>query len=233
TVSAFAHFDRAGSDRRRAPPLLRRNDARHGYPGSVARRLPPSLWHGYARGKCSVALSGGSADAVGGGVGPAARPRPCGNGPGPCGDGHSCPSSGAPPRLRSRNHPLLLRRRRPERDLEPGACEAEATAAAAELQLHRQHRRVLRLARQEIQRAESAGGSADRQAWIPPRTACQAPQIWRGDSLSPRRRWGRCEDYCTISSLRFEEAGGEVCAVGAGVGTIDRLRIQEKWDERN
>src|SRR5208283_3589319 len=203
--------------------------------GSVARRLPPPLWDRYARGERPVALPGRSADATGGRIGPAGGPRPCG-------DGHSCPSSGTL-RLRSGqapsrshlwgNHALFLRRRRPERDLEPGACEAEAVAAAAELQLDRQHRRVLCLARQEIQRAESAGGSADRQAWIPPRTACQAPQIWRGDSLSPRRRWGRCEDYCTISSLRFEEAGGEVCAVGAGVGTIDRLRIQEKWDERN
>ncbi len=37
-----------------------------------------------------------------------------------------------------------------------------------------------------------------------------APQIWRGNHLSARRRWGRRQDYSTISTAWREEAGGEV-----------------------
>ena len=43
------------------------------------------------------------------------------------------------------------------------------------------------------------------------------PEIWRRNGLSARRRRRRSQDYGTISSLRLEEAGGEVCAVGARV----------------
>ena len=116
-----------------------------------------------------------------------------------------------------RNCALLLRRRRPERCLEPGAGQAEDGGSARELQLHRQHCRVLCFARQEVQGSENAVGGAHRQAGISSRTEGQAPEIWGRDGVSARRRWGRRQDYGTISSLRFEEVGGAVCAVGEGV----------------
>src|SRR6202047_4094590 len=62
---------------------------------------------------------------------------------------------------------------------------------------------------------------AERPARIPSRAEGQAPEIWRGDRVSARRGWGRRQDYGTIPSLRFEEAGGEVRAAGESVSGED------------
>ena len=99
----------------------------------------------------------------------------------------------------------------------PAAGQAQDGGSARELQLHRQHCRVLCFAGQEVQGSETAVRGAQRQARIPSRTEGQAPEIWGRDRLSARRRWGRRQDYGTISSLRFEEIGGAVRAAGEGI----------------
>src|SRR5258708_4888478 len=85
------------------------------------------------------------------------------------------------------------------------------------LQLHREYRRVLRLARQKVYCPQNSSRRAHRQARIPPRPTRPPSKIWRGNCLPARRRRRRSQDYCTISSLRPEEAGGEVCPAGAGL----------------
>ncbi len=42
------------------------------------------------------------------------------------------------------------------------------------------------------------------------RPARPPSEIWRRHGLSPRRRWGRREDYGTIFKVRSEKAGGEI-----------------------
>ena len=72
-------------------------------------------------------------------------------GTGRVGTGALARPAGRSPATR-RKYPLLLRRRRPERRLESGAGQAaRQPTPARELQLHRQHRRVFCLARQEVQ----------------------------------------------------------------------------------
>src|SRR5208282_2689149 len=100
---------------------------------------------------------------------------------------------------------------------EPGAGQGEGGDSARELQLHRQHCRIFCVARQEVQGSENAVGRAHWQAGISSRAEGQAPEIWGRDGVSARRGWGECQDYGTISSLRFEEAGGEVCPAGEGL----------------
>ena len=53
-----------------------------------------------------------------------------------------------------------------------------------------------------------------REARIAPGRARPASQVWRRNGLSSRRRWGRRQDYGTISTRRPEEAGRKVRAAG-------------------
>jgi hypothetical protein len=117
---------------------------------------------------------------------------------------------------------LLLRRRRPERGLESGEGQAKA-ATPGQLQLHRQHCRVFRLARQEVQRSENVPVESPPAGADSARAEGEAPEIWRRNGLSARRGWGRRQDYGTIPSLRFEETGGEVRAAGEGLELLDWL----------
>src|SRR5258708_36224522 len=105
--------------------------------------------------------------------------------------------------------------------MEPGSGQAEDGGSARELQLHGQYRRVFCLTGQEVLCSENVVRGAERPAGIPAGAEGQAPQIWRGDRVSARRRWGRSQDYGTIPSLRFEEAGREVRATGESVSTAD------------
>src|SRR5260221_11938969 len=93
--------------------------------------------------------------------------------------------------------------------MEPGSGQAEDGGSARELQLHRQYRRVFCLTGQEVPCSENVVRGAERPAGIPSRAEGQAPPIWGGDRVSGGRRWGRSQDYGTICSLRFEEAGRE------------------------
>ena len=52
---------------------------------------------------------------------------------------------------------------------------------------------------------------------ISSRTARASSQVRRRHGLSARRRWGRRQDYGTISQVRLEEAGREVRPTGKGV----------------
>ena len=94
-------------------------------------RLPPPLRHRYARGQRAVAIPGRSSAAVGrrigriaAGVRADATFQP---------SGHACPAGREPSSYDSERHALLLRRRRPERRLEPRARQAETCYAASEL----------------------------------------------------------------------------------------------------
>ncbi len=93
-------------------------------------------------------------------------------------------------RRRIRFHPLLLRRRRPERPLGHSQQNPHSSRAAfrPDLQLHRQHRRVFRLAWQEVRFTKIGTRRAQRQKRLPPWPEGKAPQIWRRHGLSARRR---------------------------------------------
>ena len=75
---------------------------------------------------------------------------------------------------------------------QPGRSAEDAHADGALfrqiLQLHREHRRVFRLARQEIQRPQIAGRSAQRPKGLPPGAEGPPSQIWRRHGLPARRR---------------------------------------------
>ena len=92
-------------------------------------------------------------------------------------------------------------------------------------QLHRQHRQLLRRPRPEgSQRTEHPApqarpSRAHRQDRPAPGLARAPPQIRRRHRLSPRRRWGRREDYSTISTARRKKAGGEVRPAGSSLAT--------------
>ena len=67
---------------------------------------------------------------------------------------------------------------------------------------------------------------------IPSRTARPSSKIWRRDGLQARGRWGRCEDYGTISKIRFEKAGRKVRPTGKGVNPlIKEHRVHGKYQE--
>ena len=93
----------------------------------------------------------------------------------------------AQPRAFVSRHPLRLRKRRPERPLDRAPAPQTADSGTV-LQLHRQHCRVFRLARKEVQPAQTPGRRTERQERIPPRTTRPAPQIWRRHRLPARRR---------------------------------------------
>ena len=101
--------------------------------------------------------------------------------------------------------------------IRPSGPQVRANCPGPSLQLHREHRRVLRQPRKEIYRPKNARRRADRQAWIPPRPESPSSQIWRRHGLPARRRRRRSQDYGTISTLRIKEAGREVRPAGAGV----------------
>ena len=71
----------------------------------------------------------------------------------------------------------------------PWAAPAEkATEHNSPIQFHRQHRRVLRLARKEIQRSQSSRRGSQGEEGISSRIESSPPEIWRGNGLSARRR---------------------------------------------
>ena len=55
---------------------------------------------------------------------------------------------------------------------------------------------------------------------IQARTARDPSEIRRGNRLQARGRWGRCEDYGTISKIRFEKAGRKVRPTAKGVNHV-------------
>src|SRR5258705_13962336 len=100
----------------------------------------------------------------------------------------------------------------------------QADGRGPRLQLYREHCRVLCQSRQEIQRAE--GGTcrgAYGQTRVPSGTEGSPSEIWRGNGVPARGRRRRSQDYGTISTLRLEEAGGEVCTAGASLKAIGKL----------
>jgi len=99
-------------------------------------------------------------------------------------------------------------------------CIGAFKITPAELQFYRQHCRVFCFAWEEIQAPKVASRRVHRQARISSGAEGQASEIRRRDGLSARGGWGRREDYGTIPSLRFEEAGGEVRATGEGVAAF-------------
>ena len=86
---------------------------------------------------------------------------------------------------RSTRGALLVRGRRSKRRVEPRSREADSKDAdsAAAIQLHRQHRRILYLPRQEIQSSENVARRAHWQAWLSSRPKGEAPEIRRRDCL--------------------------------------------------
>ncbi len=74
-------------------------------------------------------------------------------------------------------------------------------------------------------RPNRSGGGAHRQARIPSRTESPPSEIRRRNGLPARRRRRRSQDYGTISTLRFEEAGGEVCPAGESLNTLGNCVI--------
>ena len=124
-------------------------------------------------------------------------------------------------------HPLLLRRRRPERGLARAAIAPAANHRAAKPTAPaRPYNSIENIAEffasrgKKFTRPEDAGRRAHRQARIPPRPEGSPSEIWRRHGLPARRRRRRSQDYGTISSLRIEEAGGEVRPAGAGLSAI-------------
>ena len=55
---------------------------------------------------------------------------------------------------------------------------------------------------------------------IQARSTGAASEIRRGNGLQARGRWGRREDYGTISKIRFEKAGRKVRPTGKGVNSV-------------
>ena len=111
----------------------------------------------------------------------------------------------------------------------------KAHGPGSSLQLHREHRRVLRQPRQEVHCPQACSRRAHRQARIPPRPEGSPSEIWRRHGLSARRRRRRSQDYGTIPSLRIKKAGGEVCPAGAGIrriGELSNLVILELGNSR-
>ena len=66
------------------------------------------------------------------------------------------------------------------------------------VQLDRQHRRLFRVARQEVYAAQDGADGGHGAYRLPSRTARSSPKIWRGNGVPARRRWGKREDYGTI-----------------------------------
>ena len=135
------------------------------------------------------------------------------------GDGHSCPPQGGAPYADTTHYSYEdedqsavwnYRWGQPPPAVRRSAAPRLHADAARPLQLHREHRRVLRQPWQEIHRPENACRRAHRQARIPPRPEGPPSQIWRRHRLPARRRRRRSQDYGTISTLRLEEAGREV-----------------------
>ena len=200
-----------GRSRRRAAALLRRHDAGDGPVGPDPRCLSPALRNRSAGSQRSLPLSGR-------GAGRSDRrdwnqPCPCGAGTDPC-----PPGRGATTRL----HALFLRRRRPEcfvarKRSARGRSEEQVGVAA------RAYNSIDNIAEFFASRGKKfsvpkrAGRRADGQARVQARTKRPASQIRRRHGLSARGRRRRSQDYGTISSLRLEEAGREVCPAGAGI----------------
>ena len=117
--------------------------------------------------------------------------------------------------------PLRLRKRGSVRDQlgRPLAPEERAQDHLHRpgLQLHRQHCRVLRLARQKDFPPRNGPRQALRRPWIAQGRPRPPSEIWRRSGLSSRRRWGRRQDYGTISRSRPEKAGREIRPAGQGV----------------
>ena len=110
----------------------------------------------------------------------------------------------------------FLRRRRPERKLEVhvgrppsagrrGAARGCLHRTSQALQLHREHRRVLRQSRQEVQCPENSSRTTHRQARIPPRPEGPPSQVWGRHRLPAGRRRRRSQDYGKIPSLRIKK----------------------------
>jgi len=76
---------------------------------------------------------------------------------------------------------------------------------------------------EEIQCPENGAGRAYGTAWIPSGQKVKHPKYGEGRCISAKGM-GRCQDYGTIPSLRFEEIGGEVRAAGEGVTTAKESR---------
>ena len=74
---------------------------------------------------------------------------------------------------------LCLRRRRPIRSMAHSG-EAAPIQHRTKIQFHRQHRRVLRLARKEIQPSQIACRSTQRQEGIPPGSKVRHPKYGEG-----------------------------------------------------
>ena len=128
----------------------------------------------------------------------------------------------AKPRSLRCRHSLLLRRRRPKRAGKRGtaapAVPAEPQKPTAPAKPYNSIENIAEFFASRGKKftvPKTSGRRAHRKARLPPRPESSPSQIWRRHGLPARRRRRRSQDYCTISSLRLEEAGGEVRAIGA------------------
>ncbi len=136
------------------------------------------------------------------------------------GDGRSCPSSRRSPAPTTRNTHYSYEDEDQSASWKRGAAQASRQKPTAPAKPYNSIENIAEFfasPRQEVHRPENAGRRAQRQARIPPRPEGPPSQIWRRNGLPARRRRRRSQDYCTISSLRIEEAGGEVRPAGAGL----------------
>jgi len=71
-----------------------------------------------------------------------------------------------------------------------------------------------------------------RTGFRPGQRVINSPEIWRRNCLQARGRWGRCQDYGTISKIRFEKAGRKVRPVAEGVNPLFKEhRVHGKYQE--
>ena len=200
-------------NRRGAAPLLRRHDARHGHAGphaghAIAAATAPTcrrpacrraFWKRFRRSSSKNWVGPGRASQT------------------PVISRRARPVSRSQPQRAI--YPLFLRRRRPERALAVRARRAQPRPTAPA----RAYNSIDNIAEffasrgKKFNRAQACRSKSRKASADSVRGRRSGTQIWRRNGLPARGRWGRREDYGTISSLRFEEAGGEVRPAGKGV----------------
>jgi hypothetical protein len=203
-------------DRRRAAAVLRRHDARHGHADFVARRYRRR--YGTDMPEASVPsrfLEEVPAAVVGrpGRIAAAAYFARAGlsRAGAPCASDYGLNLAGTMPTKTKTRAP-------PGQHGRVASLSSGDSAAGRSLQLHRQHCRVFRLARQKVYPAEKMPSEEPKgRRGFRPGQKVKHPKYGEGTVYQREGRWGRRQDYGTISSLRFEEAGGAVRAVGEGL----------------
>ncbi len=192
------------------------HDAGHGYAGPFARSLSPALRDRHARSQRSFAVSGRSSGGADGRTGTAAARSDTAS----AGVAAKMAPAVDIPRTDVRPQAVTM----PTKTKTSAAAWKEPAPAkpssGQDLQLHRQHCRVFRLARQEVQRPESPGRRAQRQAAASvPGRRCGIRNMAKARSSSAKEK-AKTPSLRYNSLVRVEEAGGEVRAAGKSVNDI-------------